>query len=121
MAATRSSLGLRLFADSTPSAIKYNPDCLSQPFLDVAEKAMKIPKLAVGTIEISFSTALFLFYDARWAINKKLQAWRTSFGLSQREFARLTGFGPDTIRRWEKGKDYRATKILSEYGQYWQK
>jgi DNA-binding XRE family transcriptional regulator len=63
-----------------------------------------IPKLAVGTIEIHFSPSLFIFYDAGWTINKKLQAWRTSLGLSQREFAKLTGFGPDKMRRWEKGR-----------------
>jgi hypothetical protein len=62
---------------------------------------MKVPQLDVGTIEIRFSPAPFVFYDARWTINKELQHGTPSLGLSQREFAKLTGFGPDTIRRWE--------------------
>jgi transcriptional regulator with XRE-family HTH domain len=103
---TRTSLGelaLRLFIDR--SSDNYCPDA-SQPVISRAstQNLMKIPKLEVGTIEIRFSPALFVFYDARWPINKKLQVWRTSLGLSQRDFAKLAGFFPDTIRRWEKGR-----------------
>ena len=46
----------------------------------------------------------YVLYESNWSIDRKLIAWRTSFGLSQRQIARLTGFSDQTFCRWEMGK-----------------
>ncbi|MCA1636794.1 MAG: transcriptional regulator [Acidobacteria bacterium] len=46
----------------------------------------------------------FILYETNWEIGKKLIVWRSNYGLSQRQMAKLTGFAPQTICLWETGK-----------------
>lgn len=118
-------LGLKLFTDEvSPTNNVYQH--ISQSLRPVSEKkSVRIPKLQVGTIEIHFPPSLFVLYDGRWPIAKKLRAWRACLGLSQRDFAKLVGFTSTTICYWENGRRLpsaehlaRITAVLSKILRY---
>jgi DNA-binding transcriptional regulator YiaG len=72
-------------------------------------RAIRGPKVTVGTVTIQFPPSLYVFYENAWAIGRKIEAWRTSLGLSQRDFAKLTGFAYQSICRWETGRRTPST------------
>ncbi len=74
------------------------------PHVNEANNSIRLPRLTVGTVAIRFPPSLFVFYEDRWSIGRKLEVWRTSLGLSQRDFAKITGFAHQSICRWEKGR-----------------
>jgi transcriptional regulator with XRE-family HTH domain len=67
-------------------------------------RARICPKLNVGSVVLRFPPNLYVPYDVNWPAGKKLEVWRTSLGLSQRDFGKLTGFAHQSICRWEKGR-----------------
>lgn len=104
--ATRAILadhGLKLWTELSKTRLAVGKQVESDASRRKRE-ARSIPTLRVGHIEIDPSHNLFVEYDGRWPIHRRLEAWRTSLNLSQRDFAKLVGFGPKTIWRWEKGQ-----------------
>lgn len=65
--------------------------------IDLTESEVKI-------IQKRLTSTNYVLYDPAWTIGKKLSAWRTNFGLSQRTMAKLTGYAHQSLCRWETGK-----------------
>ena len=98
----------------------YQPSQRYQTIIEGFLKPSKPDKLSMyqdlslnhkNSIRISM-IPIYVEYDSRWTVGRKIAVWRTSCGISHRELAKLAGVCFQSIVRWEKEQRMPKPKYL---------